>query len=178
MKRYNYTIVCIITVLNIATSCNVDTVTKLSSTEKNTIMQSESMNFASTNDLKPSTVKTYNDLKGVIMTVKDGTITDNKLTLTFANNTKKHCIYGEFFSLEKKVKECWYRVPVVVKGDYAFNTIGYELPSNGKSEMVVDWNWLYGSLNTGEYRIIKNVSDFRGTGDYDDYILAAEFSVP
>ena len=29
----------------------------------------------------------------------------------------------------------------------------------------------------GEYRIIKDILDFRGTGDFDTHYLAAEFTV-
>lgn len=41
----------------------------------------------------------------------------------------------------------------------------------------VDWNWLYGVLEPGRYRIIKPVDDFRGTGDFTMYYLGAEFEI-
>ncbi|TWH55848.1 hypothetical protein DesLBE_0021 [Desulfitobacterium sp. LBE] len=41
----------------------------------------------------------------------------------------------------------------------------------------IDWGWLYGELESGDYRIVKDISDFRGTGDYEKYYLTAEFSV-
>jgi len=44
-------------------------------------------------------------------------------------------------------------------------------------EWNIEWDWLYGSLDTGEYRIVKNILDFRSTGDYDQYKLAAEFTI-
>jgi len=44
-------------------------------------------------------------------------------------------------------------------------------------EWKVDWSWLYGSLDTGEYRIVKDILDFRKTGDYDKYYLAAVFLI-
>jgi hypothetical protein len=51
------------------------------------------------------------------------------------------------------------------------------LASGDASEKVVDWNWIYGSLDAGEYRLVKDISNFRGTGDYDTYYLAAEFTI-
>lgn len=43
------------------------------------------------------------------------------------------------------------------------------------SEHELDWEWLYGSLASGTYRIQKSVTDFRATGDYDKYTVYAEF---
>jgi hypothetical protein len=42
---------------------------------------------------------------------------------------------------------------------------------------MVDWEWLYGNLDNGEYRIVKNVLDFKAPGDFDTHYLAAEFRV-
>jgi len=44
-------------------------------------------------------------------------------------------------------------------------------------EAVIDFEWLYGKLEPGRYRIVKTVTDFRGTGDYTDYVYTAEFSI-
>ena len=41
----------------------------------------------------------------------------------------------------------------------------------------IDWNWLYGELPAGKYRIGKEIMDFRGTGDYDTSIYFAEFEI-
>jgi len=79
--------------------------------------------------------------------------------------------------LEKKISGSWYQVPVVIEGNYGFDAIGYELASGGHGEWAVDWEWLYGSLETGEYRIVKDILDFRGSGEYDTYYLAAEFVI-
>ncbi|MDE6905494.1 MAG: hypothetical protein K2P76_11280 [Lachnospiraceae bacterium] len=37
--------------------------------------------------------------------------------------------------------------------------------------------WLYGMLESGRYRIVKTVTDFRETGDYTDYTYTAEFCI-
>lgn len=41
----------------------------------------------------------------------------------------------------------------------------------------MDWQVFHGSLEPGKYRIIKDISDFRGTGDYTKYNLGAEFEI-
>lgn len=53
----------------------------------------------------------------------------------------------------------------------------YNLPKGEPQTLTVSWGWLYGELPPGEYRLVKTVSDFRGTGDYDDYTLTAEFTI-
>lgn len=128
-------------------------------------------------DWEPSTYEMVNDFDGVTMIVKKGTATPTGLTVAIKNNADNQCIYGEHFDLEKKINEIWYTVPVTIEGGYGFNDIGYMLSSGEDREWAVDWDWLYGSLEPGEYRIIKDISDFRGTGDYDTYYLAVEFTI-
>jgi hypothetical protein len=126
---------------------------------------------------KTTTYETVNNFDGVNMIVKKGTDSSTKLTVAIENNSNSKCIYGEYFCLEKKINGRWHRVPVTMDGNYGFNDIGYNLASGATGEMVVDWNWLYGSLDTGEYRIVKDIMDFRGSGDYDTYYLDAKFTI-
>jgi hypothetical protein len=44
-------------------------------------------------------------------------------------------------------------------------------------EWSVSWETLYGSLPTGQYRIGKEIMDFRAGGDYDEYNYYAVFTV-
>jgi hypothetical protein len=126
---------------------------------------------------KPTDFKTVNNFNGVVMTLKKETISGNGLTVIFQNKSDKLCTYGEHFWLEKKINGKWYQVPVKIKDNYAFTDIGYSVAPGHESEWKVDWSWLYGSLDTGEYRIIKNVLDFRKTADYSTYFLTAEFTI-
>ena len=111
------------------------------------------------------------------MTVKQGTASSTELTVMFENNSDRQCLFGEYFGLEKKLNGSWYQIPYVIDGNYGFNSIGYDLAAGETRELVVKWDWLYGSLSTGEYRIVKDILDFRGTGDYDTYYLASGFTI-
>ena len=51
------------------------------------------------------------------------------------------------------------------------------IKKDGKTEMKTDWQWLYGTLEPGTYRIVKEVMDFRGPGDFDEKEYSAEFTV-
>jgi len=128
-------------------------------------------------DWEPTAYENVNNFDGVNMTVKEETVSLAGLTVVIENNSGSQCIYSEDFLLEKKIKEKWYQVPVIIES-YGFNGIGYELAPGVKGEWDVDWAWLYGSLDTGEYRIVKNILDFRSSGDFDEYSLAADFKIP
>lgn len=126
---------------------------------------------------EPTSYETVNNFDGVVMNIKDGTASPTGLTVVFANKSRSHCIFGDYYCLEKEVNESWYQVPVVFDGNYSFHDIAYNLDPGGNREWAVDWGWLYGSLNAGEYRIVKDILDFRGPGNFDTYYLAAEFTI-
>ncbi|WP_261176872.1 immunoglobulin-like domain-containing protein [Anaerobacillus sp. CMMVII] len=144
---------------------------------KNTVSKVDSDQSAEVIDWEPTIYESVNNINGVTMIVKEGTVSSTGLTVTLENNSDKHCIYGEHFQLEKRIKGQWYQVPVALDGNYGFNDIGYELASSDVREWAVDWEWLYGSLDKGEYRMVKDILDFRNTGNYDKHYLTVEFTV-
>lgn len=128
-------------------------------------------------DLEESTLGTINDFSGVSMSVLDETVSPTGLTVEFENDSDQQVIYGEDFLLETNVEDSWYQVPVIIEDEYGFDAIGYELSPGETDSLEIDWEWLYGSLESGEYRIMKEVLDFRGAGDFDEYQLTAEFII-
>lgn len=83
--------------------------------------------------------------------------------------------YGDDFVIERQKNGTWESVPVVVDGDYGFNAIAHIIPAGDSAEQELSWEWLYGALEPGEYRISKTVLDFRESGDYDRYPVYAYF---
>lgn len=67
--------------------------------------------------------------------------------------------YGSEYIIEKKNDNTWEEIPVVVEGNYGFETIAYVLEAGKKSEENIDWEWLYGKLSPGEYRIKKTICE-------------------
>ncbi len=177
MKKYLYLFACMVISLALLAECSTSGSSVSSVETENTLTKTISSQSADTTDWKPTLYETVNNFDGVTMTVKKETALSAKLTVIFKNNSSSQCIYGEYYCLEKKINGRWYQVPVVIDGSYGFNSIGYDLASGDDREWVADWDWLYGSLGAGEYRIVKDISDFRGTGDYDIYYLAAEFTI-
>lgn len=118
---------------------------------------------------------TLNDFAGVTMTLIS--TTDTELTVSIASDNKNTCIYGEYYSIEYLKDGTWYALPYVAEGNVCFNDIGYELTKGDSRKWSTNFEWLYGKLPVGQYRIVKDILDFRSTGDYDKYYLSTEFTI-
>lgn len=100
--------------------------------------------------------------------------------------SKGELFYGDDFVIERREGDKWERNPIVVEGDYGFHDIAYTLTPDAPdehgyvtgratAEMVIDWEWLYGKLSPGEYRIGKSVLDFVESREFDKYMVYAHF---
>ena len=83
---------------------------------------------------------------------------------------------GSYFWLERESGGAWTEVEPLTE-DLAWTMEAYLIQPEGDTEMEVKWSALYGELPTGSYRLGKTVMDFRGTGDYDQQIYYAHFTV-
>lgn len=83
--------------------------------------------------------------------------------------------YGEDFVIEQRKDDKWEPVPVILDNDYGFDAVAYSITAGDTSERELSWEWLYGALAPGEYRIKKVVNDFRSSGDYSQYTICARF---
>lgn len=128
-------------------------------------------------DLKATKHESLKELEGVTMFTKEGSVNGKGLTLRFGNKIKPEVIYGEDFILEKKIDESWYELPVIIDGEYGFNDVGHEITFEGGPDWDVDWQWLYGELQEGQYRIIKEVLNLEENGDYESYYLVTDFEI-
>ncbi len=115
-------------------------------------------------------------LDGVTMEVTE--CSDTSVTVRIVNVTDKDIQCGEDFCLETQDEETgeWQELDEVID-NAAFNAIAYMIQKDSPYETVIDLEWLYGGLETGRYRIVKTVTDFRGIGDYTDYVFTAEFNI-
>ena len=115
-------------------------------------------------------------LDGVTMEVTE--CSDTSVTVRIVNDTDKDIQCGEDFCLEIQDEETgeWREADTVID-DAAFDGIAYLIQKDFPYEKVINFEWLYGKLEPGIYRIVKTVTDFRGTGDYTDYTYMVEFSI-
>lgn len=76
------------------------------------------------------------------------------ITLIFYNNAERNGMFGMWFVLEKLSENEWKAIDTIIHNDnFAFPDIGFGLPPDGTLEHTFNWEWLYGSLESGEYRI-------------------------
>ena len=85
---------------------------------------------------------------------------------------------GDFFELEKLNDGVWETVDTV-DSEYplVWPDIAYTINLEGETEFPLNWNWIYGELSYGHYRIHKTVMDHADMGSSDFYDLWVEFDI-
>ncbi|MCM1052672.1 MAG: hypothetical protein NC483_01665 [Ruminococcus sp.] len=96
--------------------------------------------------------------ENITMRIKEGTLTDGSTTVIIEDlnlNTKNH-IYGISFTLYEKINNEWYYFPTKID-KYGWTLLDYYVNEDNLLEMEADWEWLYGKLKPGEYKLVKDV---------------------
>lgn len=175
MKKYLYLFICTLVAFVFLAGCTNNN--SITPQKQNNGTKTAKNSAEEITNWEPTAYENVNDFEGVTMTVKEGTVSSTGLTVVFENISDRECIYGEYFCLEKNRDGKWYQIPVIIDGNYGFDDIGYNLTRRGVGEWPVNWEWLYGSLDAGQYRIVKDVLVFEDSGEYNVYYLATEFSI-
>ncbi len=93
--------------------------------------------------------------RGVTMFVK--AVTDESIKAVFENSTDQEVIYGEDYFLEMKKDGTWQELPYATGGAKGYHDLAYIVLPGKTSECMIDYQWLYGTLEKGEYRLVKNI---------------------
>ena len=109
------------------------------------------------NTAEDQDVITYeiSEIANITMTIDN--VTPTGATILITDNTGEENVYGEWYRIEKFENETWQEVEIVAENP-VFTSIGYLLDENNQLELQVNWDWLYGSLNSGRYRLIKEIN--------------------
>jgi len=83
---------------------------------------------------------------------------------------------GSYYIVEKKTEGGWEAVPYLLD-NVGWTEEAWMIPMKGTVSWNIDWEWLYGELPGGDYRIGKEIMDFRETGDYDTQMYYVEFGI-
>ncbi len=127
----------------------------------------------------PPEFMVFEEAWGITLTV--GNITSKGLTIicTQADGEPTGELQtGSWFILEQWTKENgWKEMPYAVEGEFAWTQEAWIIPMNDVCKWEVKWEWLYGDIPAGKYRIGKEIDDFRETGDFDEAIYFVEFDI-
>lgn len=99
-----------------------------------------------------------NEIDGVTMTIKEGTLTNKSTTVIITDINKKKDVYGIAFRIDEKINGKWQEVKSI-HDDYGFTEMGYLIDNKGKLEFEQNWDYMYGELSAGEYRLVKSSYD-------------------
>jgi len=117
-----------------------------------------------------------NDPPGsVAMVIQD--VSPSGLSFSFENSTENEYLYGSHFVLYTFKNNSWERVEPIIE-NWGFTDEAYNiLPNSTTDNTAVDWEWLFGELPSGEYKFQKEILFVRSPGDFDRFIVNAEFSI-
>jgi len=104
-------------------------------------------------------------------------VSPNGISFHLENKTENSYTYGEDYALYVSKGNDWHIVdPIIEK--WGFTAIGYTLePKSITDTIKIDWQWLFGQLPIGEYKIQKNVLFIREPGDYDRFVVDQYFTI-
>ena len=98
-----------------------------------------------------------------------------RLNLLSSGDVGKVLQTGAWFTIQRKVDGAWYDLAPIA--EVAWHQIAYEISAGETTVLPVTWEYLYGELPPGEYRIVISIQDWRAPGDFDTYYLADEFEI-
>lgn len=105
------------------------------------------------------TLNEIEDIDGITMTIKENTLTKTSATIIITDTTNNNNIYGGYYRIDKFEDNVWKPLDIIYKGNYGWTAIGYLLDKDNKLEMDINWSTLYGELNKGKYRIVKEINN-------------------
>lgn len=117
--------------------------------------------------------------QNVILSIKEGTLTNKSVTLILKNDSKVNYSYGELYYIEQEKNGDWQKLETI--HDMVFNLPAYQLESGKSVEISINWLYGYGYLESGKYRIIKQIYENNDSKLHDSNIVSfnvyAEFEI-
>ncbi len=86
---------------------------------------------------------------------------------------------GSYFAVLRENNGVFEELPSILPAEQVgWTSEAYEIKMDGETEWEIQWAWLYGELEPGEYHLRKQFMDHRDAGDYDIAVLSVPFTVP
>jgi len=106
------------------------------------------------------------EVKNVSISISE--VSPTGATVTIKDTNAVPFTYGGWFKVEKESHGKWVEIDTVISS-YAVNCVGFVPDSNDEIVMEIKWEWLYGELPAGTYRLLKEAGE---------QYIAVEFDVP
>ena len=121
----------------------------------------------------------FEETWGITLTAETVTTTSATIKCTQSGGEPAGELHtGSWYILETWTQENgWKEMPYIIDGEIGWEDIAWIIPMNGTCEWEVNWEWLYGTIPKGKYRIGKELIDFRDPGDFDKAIYFVEFTI-
>lgn len=113
---------------------------------------------------------------GVVLSAKD--VTSDGMQLMCSQSGGKptgELSTGPWYEIEVLEEDKWCKVPTYA--EVCWEDVAWVIQPEDITQWKINWTWIYGSLPQGEYRISKEIMDFRQTGDFDTCRSYAYFSI-
>ena len=116
---------------------------------------------------------------GVTLEAEDVTNTGLKLVCRHSGGEDVFELQtGSYYVVEKSENSRWEAVEYLPQEyDVAWTKEAWIIPKEDANAWDVDWEWLYGALPAGTYRLGKEIMNFRGPGDFDIEMVYADFVI-
>lgn len=116
---------------------------------------------------------------GITLSAQDVTATGMTLVCIQSGETPTGELQtGSPFAIEQLLDEEWLPVPTAPGIlDWAWTMEAWMIQPDTTTKWDVNWEFLYGELGPGIYRIQKEIMHFRGPGDYTKRPYYAEFAI-
>ncbi|MBQ7955937.1 MAG: hypothetical protein IJ282_09320 [Lachnospiraceae bacterium] len=116
---------------------------------------------------------TIGSAAGCSLSVVEGSVTPESISLQITNTGQGTISIGEWYAIEISEDGVWYTLPETPQD---MVDLAYPIESNQSIIKDYDWQHRYGTLTTGQYRIIIKVTMPQGNGDTTTFYFAAPFS--
>lgn len=119
-----------------------------------------------------------NELDHVVMNIVDGTLTNSSVRIRITDFSGNKYIFGQDYRIDRMENDKW--VELEEKNNLYTNSIGYGPDENGHIELDINWDYVYGKLSAGRYRIVKTAllnSNNSCENECKQYFISAEFDI-
>lgn len=114
----------------------------------------------------------------IALSLKDNTLTSKGATFVMTNNSNIDTYeYGNPYYLEIKKNDEWEKLETI--NQFAFTMETYGLKPNKTKEFKINWEYGYGELKSGTYRLVKDAfrSGDEPIDESEKIYLYAEFTI-